>query len=221
MSGGAIVIVPVRSFTGGKTRLADAIAPQARARLTRRLLDRVLGQIERSGVAATTLVVSPDPIVLAEVADRGPAVEGVRQPAALPGLNAAVTLGREAAAARGADAALTLFADLPLLTPADLVALAASPDPVTIVPDRHGRGTNGLLLRLDGPARRFRFAFGPDSADRHAAEARRLGLDAAILAIPGISFDLDTPEDWRALLATQPGPDWTAATMVGGCGERR
>src|SRR5690606_422821 len=81
--------------------------------------------------------------------------------------------------------------------------------PVVIAPDRHGRGTNALMLRLragqsrpdvpldpdeqSGPV--FRFQFGPGSYVLHRAEAERLGFDVATANMPGTALDLDTPAD--------------------------
>ena len=63
---------------------------------------------------------------------------------------------------------------------------------VTLVADHRGLGTNLLGL----PARSgFRFAFGPDSARRHRAEAARLGLPVVEVADSPWRFDVDGIED--------------------------
>jgi 2-phospho-L-lactate guanylyltransferase len=74
-----------------------------------------------------------------------------------------------------------------------------------LAPDRHGTGTNALLLRCDpaadGPA--FRFHFGPDSYARHVDEAHRLGLDVVTAITAGTALDLDTPEDLDRVLSAE------------------
>jgi len=45
----------------------------------------------------------------------------------------------------------------------------------------------------------FRFAYGPGSFRRHAAEARRLGLGLRVVRDPDLAFDIDVPEDLAAL----------------------
>ena len=65
---------------------------------------------------------------------------------------AAAELGIEAAAARGAERVLLVPGDCPALDPKELDALLdkRSPAPsVVVVPDRHGTGTNALLLDVD------------------------------------------------------------------------
>jgi 2-phospho-L-lactate guanylyltransferase len=96
-----------------------------------------------------------------------------------------------------------LPADLPGVSPAAIERLLATldhdrPPLVAIVPDRHGRGTNSLLL---APPEVIDFAFGGDSrvAHNHAAEAASI----MVVELDGpLSLDIDTPED---LLLVQTG----------------
>lgn len=200
MSGGLAIVIPVRSLSGGKTRLGPDASPELRAAMTAKMLRNVLSAAVDSGAARDILLVSPDPAALAFAEMAGPAVIPVPQPPDRAGLNPAIGLGRETAAARGADAMLVLFADLPLLEPADVAVIAESSAPVVLAPDRAGTGTNALMLDLAGPAREFVFSFGEGSAQLHLAEAERLGLRTAIVRTPGTTFDLDTPADLRDLL---------------------
>ena len=63
---------------------------------------------------------------------------------------------------------------------------------VTIVSDHHGTGTNVLVVPtgLD-----FRFAYGPDSARQHVAEAKRLDLAWRVVTDSPWRFDVDEPAD--------------------------
>ena len=202
MSGGIVGIVPVRSLTGGKTRLAAALSPEIRAALTRRMLGGVLDALVEADVCETVAVVSPDLEALALVAARPDGILPLPQDVALPGLLPALEAGRDWALARGAGALLVLFGDLPLVTAEDVRNVVRRAAPVVIAPDRHGKGTNGLLLRqgIGGPteAERFVFQFGADSYVRHVAEAHRLGLEVVPSLTPGTAFDLDTVDDWLA-----------------------
>ena len=85
--------------------------------------------------------------------------------------------------------------DCPLLDPAELNELLGAPAPprsVTIVPDRHGSGTNALLIWPPGA---FGPAFGPGSRARHEQKARAAGLDVRTVTVPSLALDVDTPED--------------------------
>jgi 2-phospho-L-lactate guanylyltransferase len=200
MSGSLAIIIPVRSLSGGKTRLGPETGPELRAAMTAKMLRSVLAAATGSGVANAVLLVSPDPDALAVAGEFGSEVTPVEQPAERRGLNPAIDLGREVALTRSVDRMLMLFADLPLLRPEDVRTIAAETAPVVVATDRAGMGTNGLLLDLSGPARAFVFHFGEGSAELHRREAERLGLEVAELRTPGTTFDLDTPADLRDLL---------------------
>ena len=62
---------------------------------------------------------------------------------------------------------------------------------VVLVPDRHGTGTNALLV---APPNAIPFRFGEGSRAAHAEAARAAG--ASYLELDGpLSFDVDTPDD--------------------------
>ena len=114
------------------------------------------------------MVVSPDPDVLevAVAAGARPLLQRSR------GLNPAL---REARAAIHAGRLLVVPGDLPAVTAGDLAAVLAAGDTagapgVILAPDRHGRGTNALLL---DPPDVIEPAFGGDSRAAHAWLAHR------------------------------------------------
>lgn len=209
MSGGLVALVPIRSLTGGKTRLSGALTPDARATLTRWMLARVVAAALESRAIETVLVISPDPHALALAASLDPRVVTVAQRPESPGLNGAIEQGRTWAQARRAAGYLVLFGDLPLLDADDVKNFGRRDAPVVIAPDRHGAGTNALLLRLgltDPDEEPFRFGFGVGSYAHHVDEAHRLGLEVAVSLTPGTAFDLDTPEDLNTMLGERTGP---------------
>lgn len=212
MSGPITALIPVRSFRGGKTRLAGHLLEEERAALSRWMLQRVLWAARQSSVLASALVISPDSEVLAAVSRIGEDVVPLPQPASQTGLNRALDLGRQWAIERGRAGLLVLFADLPLLTGTDVANLVRRDAAVVLAPDRHGRGTNALFLRLQrGDADPFRFQFGDGSYARHVDEADRLGLDAVTVIASGTTLDIDTPDDLRRL-QTMDGSSVNQAT---------
>ena len=196
-----IAVVPIRSFRDGKTRLSLGLDAANREGLVRSMAERVTGALAATDEIAETLVVSSDPEVLTWAGRLARPVTPVEQTKTAPGLDAAIDLGRGIAAHHGADAMLSLFADLPIVTGKDIAVLIESQGELILGTDRRRTGTNALLLRFSGRAREFRFAFGPESLERHLAESRRIGLEVRVRDIPGIAFDLDTPEDLADVLA--------------------
>ena len=63
---------------------------------------------------------------------------------------------------------------------------------VALVPCHRDDGTPVLSVPT---ADEFRFAYGPGSFRRHAAEARRLGLAVRVVRDRDLAFDVDLPDD--------------------------
>jgi 2-phospho-L-lactate guanylyltransferase len=197
-----IAIIPVRSLERAKSRLGAVLDPEERRDLVLRLLARTIRAVLEAPSLGVAVVVSPDPAVLETAASAGARPLAQRG----SGLNGSLDEARTAALAAGARCLLILPADLPTIEPSDLEALVAAaeslpPGPrVVLVPDRHGRGTNALLLE---PPTVIPFAFGGDSRAAHSALAAAAG--AAYAELDGrLSLDLDTPDDLLALEAADP-----------------
>jgi 2-phospho-L-lactate guanylyltransferase len=187
-------IVPVKPLVDAKSRLAGRLDAEQREQLSRELLLGTLRLLRDVEGLAGTVVVSPDPTVLAlaEQEQVRPLVEGV------PGdLNRALTQAAAGVRAEGAGAIVVVPIDLPLARPADVasaVALVegAAARTVVVAPDRHGEGTNLLALR---PVDAIDFAFGPGSLERHRAAALARGIPFHTIENVRLAFDLDEPAD--------------------------
>ncbi len=209
LAGQTVALVPVRSLTGGKTRLAGALDGTERADLIRSMLGDVVSATVASGAIDRIIVVSPDDDVLSLAGHLAPDLIALHQADDRPGLIPALDQGRAFAVENGATAMLILFGDLPLLSADDVRTMATSVASVVISPDRHGEGTNALLLRFDSGAGQvaaaFPFRFGQGSFRKHLAEADRLGLTTETVVTAGTSLDVDTPADlaeWTTRAAT-------------------
>lgn len=192
------LIVPVKSLSGGKSRLADALGPAQRRLLNRRFLDHVLTVATEFPGAESTLVVSAD----AEALDMARARNMVTlEEVGDEGLNAALTQARAAMTEQDERDLLIIPADLPNVTADDLRAMCRPP--VAIAPDEDGTGTNALFI---AKGQSLGFHFGEGSFSRHREEARGQGLDPIIVNRPGLAFDIDTPEDYARLIAPPGRP---------------
>ena len=67
---------------------------------------------------------------------------------------------------------------------------------VVVIPDRHGTGTNGLLL---APPDAIEPGFGPDSCERHLQRARAAAVACEVARVPSLLLDVDTGSDLAAL----------------------
>jgi 2-phospho-L-lactate guanylyltransferase len=178
---GAVVLVPVKAFEHAKERLAASLDPASRAELARSMAEHVLSAAQPLPVA----VVCDDPQVAQWAASHGAMV--LSEPGR--GLNGAVQEGVRTLASLGAQEIVVAHSDLPL---AHGLAHLTGFDGITLVPDRRSDGTNVLCLPAKAP---FAFAYGPGSFQRHAEEARRLGLELRILREPDLAWDVDVPSD--------------------------
>ena len=91
-------------------------------------------------------------------------------------VGAAALRGIDAALERGAERVLLVPGDCPALDPAEVSALLAHDAGVVIVPDRHGAGTNALLLT---PPDVMAPAFGEGSFARHSGSRAGRGRASA------------------------------------------
>ncbi len=136
-------ILPVKSFGSAKQRLGELIEQDARSALMRAMLADVLDALARVPELEQVLVVTANP--LAGELEGDPRIHVLHDDREA-GQSAAALIGIAHARDAGFDRALLVPGDAPLLDPAELSALLARPEPLVIVPDRHGTGTNGLLL---------------------------------------------------------------------------
>src|ERR1700677_468108 len=155
-------ILPVKRFAQAKQRLGASVADPLRLELASAMVGDVLSSL--AGTAA---------------------IDDTAQ----DGQSAAVGLGVRRALDAGIERVLCIPGDCPTLDPAELEALlSARPSvlrsepsragaEVVIVPDRHGTGTNGLLL---APPDAIPPSFGPDSCERHTALALAAGITCRV-----------------------------------------
>ncbi len=201
-------LVPVKDLERAKRRLAGALDPAARRGLSLAMLADVLDALDATPGLDGAAVVSRDADVTALARRRGLRVI----PEAGTCLNAAVAQATNVLSAEGCARLLVVPADLPLADPEEIAQiLAALPEApgLTLVPDRHGVGTNGFLC---SPPNAIAPSFGADSFARHLEAARDAGIPATVLRLPGLGLDIDTPEDLRAFKET-PGATWTHAAL--------
>jgi len=191
-----VAVVPVRSLSSGKSRLGEPLDAEERADLVLALLRRTVEQALAASRLAGVVVVSEDADLLRQARAMGAASLLQER----PGLNEGLAEAR-ATADPEATAIMVLPADLPsvvasaideLAEAAELAQRGAPDRPVVaLVPDRHGTGTNALLV---APPDAIPFRFGAGSRVAHCSAARAAGASYVELSGP-LTFDLDTPED--------------------------
>jgi 2-phospho-L-lactate guanylyltransferase len=197
-------ILPVKRFSHAKQRLQRAVDGPERAELAAAMVGDVLESLSTIPALDDVIVVTAEPQAAAAARQSGAHV--VHDPDEA-GQSAAAELGIEAATKRGAERVLLVPGDCPALDPDELGRLLrdpADPPEVVVVPDRHGTGTNALLV---APPDMVAPSFGAGSMARHAARARAAGAAVKVRAVPSLGLDVDTADDLaalRAALAARP-----------------
>jgi len=192
-----VAVLPMKSFSEAKRRLRRELGPGQRRALVEAMFSDVLIALRRATAVQRVVVVSADHGAQQIAAGYGASVVADDE----RGHNPAAALGVNAALEFGAERALLVPGDCPAMSPPEVDALIARPAgsrSVRIVPDRHGTGTNALLLT---PPDALAPSFGPDSRTLHLAAADGIGVEAEVVEVPSLAMDVDTPEDLEALQA--------------------
>lgn len=196
-------ILPIKSFGSAKQRLSPMLGTGARQALAQAMFSDVLGSLRKVERIDAIAVITAD--VAADAAARGNGVTVVNDPSE-SGQSDATAVGIRHALASGYDRVLLVPGDTPLLDPVEIDSLLARGQAdgieVVIVPDRHGRGTNALLI---SPPEAFPPSFGPDSLHRHVTMAQEAGLVHSVEDVPSLSHDVDTPDDLHDLALALDG----------------
>jgi 2-phospho-L-lactate guanylyltransferase len=187
-------IIPVKTLSEAKSRLAPHLTQQQRETLALDMLRHVVQTLCASQEFELVTVVSPDVRVLEKARIWGARASFEERSGHNPALHMAAL--RELA--EGAGALLTISGDLPLLTSDDIDVMVerSTRFDVVLAPSLDGTGTNAMLAR---PPLAVPYLFGVNSLEKHLRAARRRGLSSNLYASRGLSLDIDTIEDVQEL----------------------
>jgi 2-phospho-L-lactate/phosphoenolpyruvate guanylyltransferase len=211
-------IVPVKGLSVANGRLNGLLSAGERKWLAEALFVDLIMKLPRARSIDDVLVVTADDSIARQARWFG---HGVLTQERDEGHSEAASAGARAVTAAGAERVVMLPVDCPMLDVDELDShVGRSPRTALIVPDRHGTGTNALVLT---PPDLLAPAFGPDSCARHVSRARASGISFALEVLESMAVDLDTPEDYlllrdRLLLDPQPAP--RTARVLWELGER-
>jgi 2-phospho-L-lactate guanylyltransferase len=194
-------LLPLKDFVNAKQRLAGVLAPHERRCLFQAMVEDVLDELSGHPQIDRLLIVSDDPSakLLAEhySVDWWPESE-----LGTSGLNEVVEASAKRLATQGVDSLLVIHGDLPLVRQQAVSNLLETHrqqrlPAVTLAPDRHGSGSNALLL---SPPNAIRFAYGHNSCGAHRQLAKEQGASFEVLPLACIACDIDQADDLRLLL---------------------
>jgi 2-phospho-L-lactate guanylyltransferase len=182
------VLIPLKHLDAAKRRLHPADGAEQR----RALMLSMLAHVAREALAADV-----GPVALASSEPRAPSIAaelgiGLVTDGGLPWNEGLAHALSELAEPPGS--VVFLAGDLPLVTAGEIRTFAAAvPDAGVAIGRAHDGGTNALGLR---PPDAIVPCFGAEQSARvHARRADGAGLAVAVVDLPGIALDVDTPAD--------------------------
>ena len=190
-------VVPLKCGDAIKQRLGALFSVAERRVLCRAMVCDLLDALGACPEVGRTLLLSSDTEAVQLAAGAG--AEHAPDPGG--GLNEVAAAAARMVAERGGTQMLLVHADLPAAGAEEFSRLladfpAAGPA-LHLVEDRCGRGSNVLLCTPPGVVP---FHYGEDSAEQHLRAAQARGAAVRRSFFPGLSLDVDTPEDVRELL---------------------
>ena len=203
-------LVPLKNFAQAKQRLSAVLNPEERRGLFEAMAKDVLSILKSHPDIENTLVVSVDPDARqlatqydAEFLDES---NFKFRDSNTGGLNATVQAAVDGLAYRGIDEVMIIPGDVPLISADEISYLVDAhrrQNPpyllptLTIAPDGCREGTNCLLCT---PATSIKYCYGNNSFALHTNQASHIAMSLQIVSLPGVSCDIDTPEDLAVLI---------------------
>ncbi len=192
-----LAILPIKSFGAAKERLSGMLGQGSRQAVAQAMFLDVLAALRRVHGIDAIAVVTAD--YAAETAARNEGVHLLFDPRE-QGQSDAVSIGIRHGRELGFDRVLLVPGDTPLIEPREVTAMLERAErdatAAVIVPDRHGSGTNALLL---SPPEAMAPSFGEGSLERHRALAAAADLAHRVEIVPSLMLDVDTPDDMELL----------------------
>lgn len=183
-------IVPVKTFTSSKKRLAKLLTVDERVKLSEAMLYDVLDSVCNCKSITKIIVISKDERVMSIGREYGTTI--VREKEEL-GVNVAVALADDIC--KNSDASIVIPQDLPLILPSDIDMLCGSATErscVIITPSHRYDGTNALLRK---PSNIIKTHYDEDSYEIHVQKAKDQKIPVKVVLNRRLMLDLDELND--------------------------
>jgi 2-phospho-L-lactate/phosphoenolpyruvate guanylyltransferase len=184
--------IPDKDMQGAKQRLSPVVPRHLLEGLVLAMFEDVIAAVSCARGLAGVAVITADPLVARLAESYGARILTTD---ARGGHTAAVATAARSLADEGVGGMMQLPGDIPLVTADEIsqvLALHRRPPSFTIVPSHDDFGSNAIVV---SPPTAVPLTFGDNSFFPHLKAAERHGISPLILRVPGISRDIDNPED--------------------------
>lgn len=183
-------LIPVKSLSTAKSRLASSLTQYQRERLVLDMFHHVLRVLLSSEIFERVSVVSSDQQVLENAYLWG--AQAI--PEEFHDHNQALHAAALKELSEGVTKLLTISADLPLLTSQEIHCFfkQSLQHEVVLAPSRDGTGTNAIMVH---PPLVVPYVFGPQSLQNYVDVAKQKRLSFSKFHSIGLALDIDTIDD--------------------------
>ena len=182
-----LIVVPMKTLSVSKTRLASSLSNSARIRLVRLLYQKTLNFLIPIAAKEQIEIAVVTKCKYAKDIAKKLGVRIIHEPSNL-GLSGAILHSAIAAKEMGFERLCIIPADLAAPLKSDLTAMLKSDSAVTICPSSD-LGTNALVV---SPPDIIPFRYGSRSSLTHLQEAKKKGINARVMKLDSFTFDIDT-----------------------------
>ena len=196
-------IVPIKSFSQGKSRLSGIACGTEREAFNSHCAHLVLDTLRKSKGIDEILIATNDDSIASWVSQKS--WRCIRDGAGAS-LNEILTHALDVAEAEGAASAIILVCDLPFLDTESVKKLvdALGAHSSVLAPDRRGEGTNALGMRFSN---RVSLHFEEDESYRRHREACGTNMGSVqVIESFQLGFDVDLPLDFEEFKSLETWP---------------
>lgn len=190
-------VIPLKRFNQAKGRLASILDPGERHCLAWAMIRDMLTALDGHPLLTRCVVVTDDPSAERLASEYSNVELWPESLLNARGLNSSVQAAVTRLYKEGIADVMVIPADLPLLSAREVTKLINNHNKlkspaVTLAPDRHFRGTNGILC---SKVPDFQFGFGHESFLWHRTHATAINASCQVVQYPGTRCDIDNPDD--------------------------
>ncbi len=202
-------VVPIKSFSGAKRRLASVLDTESREALVRTMAKDVISSLKGIRQLTGILVVTASTEVQAFA--RSEQVDSWDDPVSDDLTGVLEAAARHLVASRRADTMMIVPCDVPLVRAQVLSDALDRHQSLTLASDDHGEGTNLLIA---SPPSLIRFCYDGHGFRTHLSRGQALGLCPQVVDDASIRLDVDTAEDLEKLRSFEAHPRFGQAESV-------
>ena len=193
------IVIPVKRFAFAKNRLSSVLTSSERESFAQVMLNDVVRAVADASLVSGILLISNETRAKYVVERAG----GLFLKTEESGVSSAFKQASDWLLRHGQRTAFMMPSDIPTIESSEVDSLIATHPggkSVTIIPDRHYAGTNGLIV---SPPDVINYRFGSNSFTLHVTAVENAGIKPTVKISQGVALDIDSQPDLYRLLTVE------------------